>query len=215
MNAMRPAAATLLILALAVPAHAGTHKLEAAPKTYTLDGASKLLVAFSVGQLSIEGDDGRDVRVTVQVRCRRGSLEDCQDWASRVSIDHDVSDGRLKLKFEGIPKSDSHKMEVTALLLVPRALATRVEMGVGTLDVRDMTGPLNLDLGVGEMAVRLAAEHYAEAKATAGVGDASIDAPGKTNDSGFIGRTARWSAGAGPHTVDAHVGVGDASVRLK
>jgi hypothetical protein len=210
---MRTASVALLLIAFAAPASAA-HKLEAGTKAYPLEGISKLLLDFSVGELSVEGDDGTDVRITVQVRCRRGSLEDCEDRASRVTIERTISDGRLKLKFEGIPKSDNHKMTVTALILVPRAVATRVEMGVGNLDVREMVGPLDLDLGVGELTARLEAEHYSDARVSSGVGDASIDAPGHVDDHGFIGRTVRWN-GKGSNNVAAHVGVGDASVRLR
>jgi len=214
---MRLATALLLgALLLPAAAAAAVHRLESEPKVYRLEGAEGLSIEFSVGQLSVEGDDGDDVRVSVQIRCRQGDLDECQERARWVTIDRVVSGGRLRLKFNGIPKTESHGLQVSARLLVPRALATRIEMGVGELTVREMRSPLDLDLGVGELDVRGPEHAYRSALAETGVGDASVRTrAGQVRDRGFIGRSAHWDDGAGASGIRAHVGVGDASIDLR
>src|SRR6185503_15127457 len=105
-------------------------------------------------------------------------------------------------KFKGIPKTESHGLQVSARLLVPRALATRIEMGVGELKVREMHGQLDLDLGVGEVDVRGPEHAYRSARAETGVGDASVRTrAGQVRDRGFIGRSALWDDGAGAGAI--------------
>lgn len=206
-----------LVLGLLVPAGTALadRYLEAEPKAYALEGVRELSLDFPVGSLYIEGDDGTTVRVSVRVRCRSGSLSDCQERARKVVIDRGQTGTTLTLRFEGIPKTNSHRLSVEARLFVPRALATRIEMGVGDLDTRDLSGDLDVQLGVGDLDIRGAAANYRAVRAEVGVGDASVRTQsGRFQGEGFIGRSVRWAEGTGPSSVRAHVGVGDVTVVL-
>ena len=202
------------VLALSRPA-AADHYLQAESRDYPTAGVQELELHFPVGSLQIEGDEGNTIRVAVRVRCKRGSLDDCEERAQQIVIDRHATAGKLRLEVEGLPKRNLGRLEVTVNVLVPRRLATRVEMGVGQLSVTSMSADLDLDLGVGELDVRGVADHYGTARAEVGVGDATIRGQGtRSHERGFIGHTSRWQ-GDGSKSIHAHVGVGEADIILR
>jgi hypothetical protein len=209
----------LVILALGVwlaaPARAERHRLQADPVRYEVAGAREIRIDFPVGELRVEGDDGDDVRMTVEVRCDRGSLEDCQERARKVTVQRNLEGGTLRFEFDGVPKMNSRGLTLHVHALVPRALSHRIEMGVGELDITGIAGSLEASLGVGELHIRGRTADYRKVNADVGVGDASL----RTRDqrvqgNGFIGRELRWSGGSGPSSMRAHIGVGQVTVTL-
>jgi hypothetical protein len=212
-----PGIGLMLAAALgAAPPAAAEHVLQAEPKTFEIEGAQELRVEFPVGNFRIEGDDGETIRVSVRIKCKGGIDDECQEEARRVRLDHSVSGGTFVLEFEGIRKNvNHHGVEVEARVLAPRAMALKIEMGVGDLDVRDMGGDLQIELGVGDLDIVADRRDYRSADVETGVGDATIRAhPGAVKERGFIGHSAKWYEGKGRSTLDAHVGVGEARVTL-
>jgi hypothetical protein len=208
----------LLVLGLLLPAGMAfaDQDLEAEPKTYTLEGVREMSLDFPVGELKVEGDDGKNVRVSIRVHCKSGSLESCQEHARKVTIDRRQVGTTLKLRIEnGSDKLNTRGMSIEARLLVPRALATHVKMGVGALTVSGHGGDLDVDLGVGDLRINAAEKDYRAVRGEVGVGDVSIRTrSGRTEGSGFIGHSADWDSGKGPSKTTAHVGVGSMTVVL-
>ena len=201
---------------LAPAAHADAY-LQAEPRTFELEGAKRVRVEFPIGKFTLEGDDGPTIRVQVRVDCKDSGYEDCKANARRIRIDHSVNGNVFRLEFSGISKnwSGSH-MTVEAHVLVPRSLAAELNMGVGKADVAGIERDLDLELGVGELAVRGSQAHFRDVEAESGVGDATIETRlGRVRERGFIGHSARWSEGGGTSFIRAHVGVGQASVDLR
>ena len=212
----RAALAAVAALCVAAPAGADSY-LQAGPKELPLEGASRLRLEFPVGRLTLEGDDGGTVRVLVRVECRERNYQDCKREANRIRIDHRRSGDRLVIEFEGIRKEfGSPRVNVQVEVLVPRELASSVEMGVGELRVSGMRGDLDLELGVGELSVKVDEDGYRDAEAECGVGDATIRTEkGDVRERGFIGHTAHWSEGDGKSIVHGHVGIGEATITLR
>lgn len=200
---------------LAAPAWAARHRLQADPQRYPVEGAGEIKIEFPLGHLSVEGDDGDDIRMSIEVRCDRGSLGDCQERARRVTVQRHREGGRLRFEFEGVPKMNSRGLSIRAHMLVPRSLAATVEMGVGELEIAGIAGNLEAELGVGEMTVRCEQGDFRKVSAEVGVGDASLRTRGgRIQGNGFLGRELQWSEGRGPSVIRAHVGVGEATVML-
>lgn len=214
---MKRLALTLaLATAFAAPAFADQY-LQADPRTYELEGAHRIKIEFPVGKFTLEGDDGQTVRVQVRVDCKDTEYGDCQDEARRIRIDHATEGGVFRLEFSGVKKNWSNRhITVEAHVLVPRALAAELNMGVGSASVLGLRRDLDLELGVGELKVHASQNDIRRVDAESGVGDASIDThDGRVHERGFIGHAAHWNEGSGNSVVRAHVGVGEASVSLR
>jgi hypothetical protein len=207
------ALATACVLA-ALPVRATV--LETEPRTFPIAAHQRVRLEFPVGELKVIPTDESRVRFDLRVRCRGRSDERCEELANRLVLDSDDEGSTLHLKLQKYPKWGNHGMTVMGELRVPRSLAVQIEMGVGELDIDGIEGDLDVELGVGEAAIRAPKAHAGRVSVETGIGDASIRGGGSDTESrGFIGSHATWSAGSGRSAVRLHVGVGEGSVRLE
>jgi len=210
---MKLALTLAAVAALAAPP-ARAVLLTTEPHTYTVTPHHRIHLEFPVGELKVVPSDDAHVRFDIQVRCRSGSDEHCEEMANRLVLDSDDSGGTLHLKLHRFPNWTT-RMDVIARLSVPRALAVDIEMGVGELDIDGLEGDLDVDLGVGEADIHAARARARHVSVDTGIGDAEIQGGGSgTRSRGFIGSHAMWTDGDGHSAVHLHVGVGDATVRL-
>ncbi len=210
---MRLSTSFAAALLVAAPLHAAV--LETEPHTFAVSKNHRVRIEFPIGELRILPSEGSTVRFELRVRCRSHSEERCEELANRLRLDSDDKAGTLHLKLDNYPKWNNKRFTVMGVLHVPPALALRVEMGVGQLEIAGLEGDLDVDLGVGEADIRTSRTRAGRISVDTGIGDASIRGGGSgTERHGFIGSHASWSAGSGRASVRLHVGVGDASVRL-
>ena len=211
---MRPILLASLFIALAAPASAG-ETLQAQTKAWSVTPDTRLHFEFPVGGLRVEATDDSKVRLELMVKCKNSDRDRCERFASRLRLDVDQDANDLRVKVEGYPKFGNHDINLQGVLLVPRSLEVKLEMGVGDLEIDGLAGDLEIELGVGEADLTLDSADYRTADIEVGVGDASLKASGKRrSSSGFLGRTVRWTEGSGPSRARLHIGVGDASVRM-
>ena len=207
------ALATLCVLT-AAPARATV--LETEPRTFPVAAHERVRLEFPVGQLKVIPTDEPRVRFALRVRCNGRSDERCAEIADRLVLDSDDEGSTLHLNLHKFPKWNHRGMTVMGELRVPRSLAVKIEMGVGELDIDGIEGDLDVDLGVGEAAIRAPKSHAGHVSVETGIGDANIHGGGSDTEShGFIGSHATWTAGSGRSAVRLHVGVGEGSVRLE
>ena len=207
------ALAALSVLA-ATPVRATV--LETEPRTFPVAAHQRVRLEFPVGELKVIPTDEPVVRFDVHVRCSGHNDEHCEELANRLVLDSFDEGGTLHLKLQKYPKWINHGMKVMGELRVPRLLAVKIEMGVGELDIDGIEGDLDVELGVGEAAIRSPKNHAGHVSVETGVGDASIHGGGSDTEShGFIGSHATWTAGNGRSGVRVHVGVGEGTVRLE
>jgi len=222
-----------IVLAIAVPASAGAPRI--------LDGVvpaaelESVRLDAGVGDIEITAtEDAAEVSVSVQLKPRRGgffsSLKKAQREVDEAELRMDVSKGILRLEIE--TSSDDRHFEETWIIELPARLDFDLDLGVGDVDVRGLSGQLtvdigvgdfdaeaisgdlNIDIGVGEASVRAAAVDYGSVDGSGGVGDARLTVRGaKISSSGFVGKSAEWT-GDGAHAIEISVGVGDAEVTL-
>lgn len=211
---MRQLPFALLLLALAAPASAG-ETLQAQTKAWTVAEGSRLRFDFPVGELRVEATDDTKVRLELLVKCRSAGSERCERFARNLRLDVDQTAGELRVRVKGYPKFETHNINLHGILLVPRSLHLKLEMGVGELEVDGIAGDLEVDLGIGEANLLLDAARFQSASVDVGIGDATLRAQGKRrSSSGIVGRSVNWNEGSGSSRAKLHVGVGEATVRM-
>ena len=208
---------TLVLLAAML---AGTILPAAAADLGTVEGRwpvkdlEEIHLEFPVVELILEATDDTDLRAQMSVECRRGR-HSCIERSKRLKLVTYVAGRTRHLRLEGMPKFGSHGLEVTLYVMVPRAMAAGVEMGVGSCRIEGMTRDLRVELGVGDVNVMMSERDVNSVYLTVGVGDAKLRHPGHAQAvSGLLGRKVRWSSGTGPAQVNVDLGVGDIDVRL-
>lgn len=205
---------TALLVLTAAPLRAAV--LETEPHTFPVTAKHRVRIEFPVGELRVLPSDEPRVRFDLKVRCRGSADNRCEELANRLVLESNDEGGTLHLKLDKYPKWHNKGLTVIGELHVPRALALRVEMGVGELDIDGLEGDLDVELGVGDADIRMPRARASHVTVEAGVGEAAIRGGGSdTETRGFIGSHAMWSGGTGRSSIRLHVGVGEGDVRLE
>lgn len=225
--------AILAALVFAVPAMAESSRV----LTGTIDAGDLESVRLDagVGDIDVTATQGAtEVTVEIRLKPRRGgffsSLKKAQREVDEAELRMDTSRGVLRLEIE--TESDDRHFEERWTIEIPARLAFDLELGVGDVEIRDLSGSLSaeigvgdlnaegvsgdltVEVGVGEATIRAAATHYGSVAGSGGVGDAKLVVRGrKVASSGFVGHSAEWT-GEGEHFIEIEIGVGDAEVTL-
>ena len=221
-------------LAFATPVAAGGPRI--LDGSVPVKGLETVRLDAGVGDIEIIAVDGTDeVSIEVQLKPRRGgffsSMKKAQREVDEAELRMDVSKGVLRLEIE--TDSDDRHFEEKWTIELPARLDFNLDLGVGDVDVRELSGKLtidigvgdlvamgvsgdiNIDVGVGDASVEAAAADYGSVAGSGGVGNAQLTVRGeKISSSGFIGKSAEWT-GDGAHVIEISVGVGDAKVTLE
>lgn len=178
-------------------------------------GVERVSLDFPVGQLLVDGWDGRQVDLDVRLECERDTRS-CREAAQKVRVVHGTQDGRLHVEMKDWPKRGGKGLEAHVTIKVPRRLALTSNLGVGEMRISGIEGDLNADLGVGELSVTMPESAVASVNADTGVGEANLVVNGRRYESsGFIAKEIRWNKGSGDARVQVDCGVGEIDVRLQ
>ena len=201
------------------------------------EGLKQVFIDAGVGAVVVTGSD-TDTTITVSVM-----LEDDSGWHSDVDFEllddtnlvqkKSRSELRLSLK---LPRGiDDDEIQEHWDVQVPRSFAARVRMGVGNVDVMDISGGVKARVGVGTVAVEVP---RGSIDAHSGVGDVEVITETPSNgdielDSnvGSVKLVLRgdrirardgWGPGQslevdgdGEDRIDASAGVGSVRVRVE
>jgi hypothetical protein len=209
---------TILILAVAllcgVPAGA-KETVRSFRQQIPVGSAGRIHLDFPVGAVHVEGWDGREVDVDVQITCNHPSSR-CEDAAKELRLVYNAAGGQLEVKIAHWPHWGGTKgLNVDATLRVPRNLPLRADLGVGELTIEGIASDVTADLGVGEVHVTLPKEAIGSANIDTGIGEASLVADGRRYSSeGLIARQIHWNKGAGRGRVKVDCGIGEIHVKL-
>jgi hypothetical protein len=214
-----PSIAATALLALSTVAATGAARaaeLQTDTQSFAVSRQHRVRLEFPIGELRVLPSDDSRVRFDLRVRCKSRSDERCMELANELRLESDDDGGTLSLKLEGYPKWQRKGFTAMGELRVPRALAVKIEMGVGQLEIEGLLGDLDVDLGVGQADVRIPRANVREVSVDTGIGDASIRGAGSSSASSrFLGTRVEWSEGRGRADVRIHVGVGEGTVRLE
>jgi hypothetical protein len=216
---MKKTALTILTLGLAVllwavPA-AAREVVRSFKQQIPVGNAGKIHLDFPVGELHVEGWNGREVDLDVQITCNRPTSR-CEDAAKGLRLVYNATDGQLEVKIKDWPHWGGTKgLNVNATIRVPRNLPLRTDLGVGSLTIEGIAADVTADLGVGEVHVNLPKEAIGSAAIDTGIGEASLSAGGRHYSSeGLFTREIHWEKGTGRARVKVDCGVGEIHVTL-
>jgi hypothetical protein len=179
-----------------------------------VEDATSVRADLPVGEFEVATSRDADVHLRLHVTCK--------DWNDRCDQQiHDLvirarRDGSvLRFSLDNVPWIQHDSFKVKGILEVPPKLAVQVKVGVGQLTVRDVHDDLDVELGVGEVEVRMRQKDVRSVRLSSGVGDASLDVGARhMRSSGLLGHRLHWSEGPGEAEVEVEVGVGESSVEL-
>lgn len=221
----------LVSTALAQPALAADRVLE---QVLELEGARALSIDATVGSIELAASEDGKVHIVVTVEPSNDLFKADEDDLAAIELDIDRGSSRIEAELDLPRGMDSDDIEVHWNVRLPQALEAEVELGVGEVEVSEISGGLSVTLGVGEVTVDVPAgpidvsvgvgdAEVTQSRASIGVvridasvGDARLRINGEriSSDSRFIGERVKYR-GDGDHDVDVAVKVGSARVELE
>jgi hypothetical protein len=182
-----------------------------ATKSIPIQGAERVVIDFSVGELEIVAIDGQQIHLSIEARCKKD--RDCDELSEAVRVITQTRDDEVEIE---VDDHNWHKdYHLRGRIEVPRSLAVEVRMKVGELDIEGIEKDLDVDLGVGEVDIELPEAAVRSVDLRVSIGEASLR-PRSNGSSvrGWLGKQVEWQDGKGRSRVDIDLSVGDARVRL-
>jgi hypothetical protein len=209
-------AAAALALALLSPAAADDDKVvRRLDLSLSTSGVSLLDLEVPVGETAVEGGDGDEVDIEVEVRCDRPVKARCSAAAEGIELVSARRGERLAVEIKGWPKAKNQGLTLGVRVRMPHDLDLDAEMGVGEFDARGLTADLTLDMGVGEVRIHGRERSVRRVALEVGVGEALLRLGDREIEGkGFIGRELAWNHGKGTAALEVACGVGEIDVRL-
>ncbi len=206
-------------LALAAAACAA---VAAAQPVRTLDlsrdakGITEVVLHAGVGDVEVLADAPGQIVAHVDLKPKHLGFfsRHSDDEIDRVKIESELSGGTLTLRL--VPESHGDRgFAENWTVRIPASLAATVKLGVGDLKVLDVTGDVEVELGVGDVTIESGYQSFGTVRASAGVGDVSMRTPdGREHGEGFIAHSLH-AKGPGKASIRASAGVGDVNIRLR
>lgn len=206
-----------LLLALAGPAAAQ----EEAPaesfrltQSFSVGNATWVSLELSVGDLEVRSSDGPDFEVDLEIECTAKGAK-CEKLARALKIDSRRRGDRLEIRLKGPTRAMGSTIRLKGTVLAPRRLPLAIELGVGDLEVSGFTHDLRLEVGVGNLQVRLPESAVRIVDLDTNVGKAALVLPsGRLEGTGLVGKALRWTSGRGSSAVELDVNVGNIEIVL-
>jgi hypothetical protein len=162
-----------------------------------------LHVHLGVGDVHVRRGSDNKIHLRYTVKSRHESN------VKEARADFDVRGNDARLEFHA-PSGGNTAFDVE--LEVPASTNLDVHQKVGDLNVEEIEGDKDLELGVGDIRLSGDQGRYRLVHASAGIGDVNGVDYGET--SGWLGKTLKYR-GEGKYELRAHVGVGDISLEGK
>ena len=209
---MRGIVIATIAVSCAAPAFAAEQR-----RSFTVDlpaeGITRLVIDCGVGDIEVVGSDVVAITGSVEVSAKKASQRK-RNLLDQLELDARRAGGTLYLEVKG-DEDDHHDWGEEWVLSVPKSLALSIDLGVGDVEARDLSGGVEVDLGVGEVTIEGEHAVFGRIHADCGVGDVELRTPeGRQRGDGFIGHELR-ATGPGKAAIDVDVGVGEATIRLR
>lgn len=179
----------------------------------TIDAAmlGSVEIEAAIAEMEIEFYDGDEIELEIELeadgnwmRWRRGDVDD-------IDLELRTTGDKVYL---GIA---NQKVQQHWRVKMPAKLAIAIDVGVGDIELDDISNNLDMDVGVGSVRVDVDDTDYAMIRASAGVGDTAISGfSGKRVDNERTFMTSdSYYYGDGTLEIDIEVGVGDVQIRSR
>jgi hypothetical protein len=212
---------TLSFLVVALSACAGEVKREiviGSPRNIQVAVPPTASVQLSLppGDSVIEASEDGDLKADMQIRC--GSETDaCARHAAEVQWKVASSDTRLELSFTPDSAFQFNNSDTTTHVWVPADRPVTVNMSAGELEIRRVSGCLDVDMSAGDISIEVPAASVRTAHLDANVGDASLATPDNSMEGRrrlLVGAEVNWDKGEGACALSVDLGAGDIEAKL-
>ena len=208
--------AWLALAAFPAAAVAGDDSERTIRRSFDVRPGQEIRLDLRWGELEIQPTDGNAVEIVFEVECR-GSGDRCRRRLAALDVAGETRRDRLEIEVTGLSRWTNAKAKLRMVARVPRQHPLFVDMGAGEVVVEGLGSDLEIDLGAGEIRVRMPEDRVSSVDLSAGVGDTTLrrgDGEVVSNRAHLVGSTVRWSDGSGDARVEVHVGAGEVDVRL-
>lgn len=179
-------------------------------QSFKIENQQELSIDFSVGAIEVRTYKGDTVEVDIELKQEKSGFS-FFGGTSLDDIDLDVKDGEQRLSLR-INEDDINQ---TWVVKVPEGLDLDIDLGVGDVQLMNISDSVRVDVGVGAAQVELSKDDYRRIELESGVGDTSILGFGNSViQERQIVTSSSLYRGQGEHSIRIDVGVGDAKVRL-
>jgi len=200
------------------------------------DGIDEILLDGHDGKATIEVGAGDQIRIRVKIKAKRKGLvyksSAGRAYVEDARLETDTRGGTLEVALSG--GRGRKDTEEAWTIIVPRRLAVVVEMSAASIDITDVTGGVEVNLGVGKANVDVPRGNI---EVRVSVGNATVetqtDSYGDVDLRAQVGKTRLWIGGhrikysnppgpgskvsmegEGRDQIKVFVQVGDASLRV-
>lgn len=166
---------------------------------------SHIHINVPVGQVKLITKQTDQVDLNIIVKQKNGGWFDSSD-ITQAKLDKEIRGNQL---FLSVDIEDSKQDWVVT---VPVDSSLKLNIGVGTVDLRNISKNLDVNVGVGEADIKLGDDNYQLIKLSTGVGDAELTGLERVKTKrNMVSKTVSWG-GNGKHSINVEVGVGDIEV---
>jgi hypothetical protein len=178
--------------------------------------AAVVHVAIPPGTAIIEGRDGDGLKAELEIRCESATGA-CARRAEQVRWVVDASDATVNVSAAPESMFTYRNADITTRLSVPNDRALGVRMSAGELQIRRVSGCLDVDMTAGDVNVEVPEASVRSAHLDANFGDASLitahDAIEGTRRV-LVGADVNWAEGQGTCALSVDLNFGDVEAKL-
>lgn len=162
-------------------------------------------VSLPVGDVHVVSTQNSRIELHYRVKPKTGWFGSESSALANLRLRFEVHGNQASVEFKD--DNGGNKSSIEVELDIPSQENLSVRLGVGDIRVRQITGDLRLETGVGDIqAAVTGAGDYRSVEASTGVGD--VEGGPFGNASGFVGKSLDFN-GQGHYRLTAHTGVGD------
>lgn len=185
-------------------------------QTFSIGEQTGVRIDIPVAELEVLGSNGDSIEIEFTASCKRD--HDCKDVLDQLEFETHGSRNTLRIDLVGYPKWGKGRVELEGSIRIPRRLEVEVELGVGELEIKELSGDLRAELGVGEINAWVDKGTVRTVTLDAGVGEVELYGAGTRLEgrrSMLVGSEAFWDEGPGEARIFLEVGVGEISVWME
>ncbi|EKE84895.1 hypothetical protein [Idiomarina xiamenensis] len=177
---------------------------------YEFSAGGEMIFDGSVGEVTFvyHDDDSVDIQLTAE--------QSDGNWFGWN--DGDVEALELVVEQQGnridISTENDDDLELTWVISMPRLSRLKAELGVGAINGDIKMTDIDMEVGVGQIDVRLLGDDYERIMLDSGVGDTQIKGVDKMSSERAMVSSESRSEGQGKHRVKASSGVGEVIVTI-
>jgi len=178
--------------------------------------SASVQLSLPPGDTIIEGVSEGGLKADMQIRCA-SATGGCADRAAEVQWKVTSSDTKLELAVSPHSMLAYRDAETTTHVWVPLDHAVSVSMSAGDLEIRNLSGCLDVAMSAGDVSVEVPAASVKTAHLDANFGDASLAMPGNSIEGHrrlLVGAEVNWQDGAGSCALSVDLGAGEIQARL-